>query len=918
MTDIAEVGFKADSEPLVRARRELRGVGTDARTAARATDSFTAAEGRGTRATDRMASRVALLDRVVAGFRGTLLRMGSAFLIAFSFNSAINQAREFSAATAELATIATGGIDDITAAARRMGIEFGTGAVEQVRGFYQVISAGGAAASSTAKQLELMEAANRLAIGGVTDTTTAVDILTTALNAYADVGLTAADANDILFTGVRLGKTTVTELAGSLGRVIPTATALGVSLEEVVSGVAALTTQGQSTEMAVTGINAALSQIISPASQASALAQQLGIDFSATGLQAKGLAGFLQDIVEKTHGDQTAMATLFGSIEALRAVLSFAGQGGVAFNDILDQMGDRAGAADEAFRTVSQSLDFRLKVSLSTIKDYALSLGTALLHIIVPALETFLQLIQWATDHLDILLAVVIALSPALLSMFGPPVIAAVASWVEWVGVRAVAAVRALGIAIAANPLGLILTALTTAIGLLIAFRDKIHPIAGDVATLGNYFQALWEVIRDAFTKIGTFVSGVWDKIKEVAGSVWSSIGGFIVDAADIVKNVSNTIIGLFVGAFSAVRATWSALPAVLGDVAIKAANLVVAAVEGMINGGIWLINKLIDAANLVPGVNIDHMDPAHLDRIDNPWDGAIQGLGNAIVQAFTDSLSADWIGAANDAIGNGITALFGGLRDRANAIGALANESSGAATDVQALADALGNTSDALDNVATGAAGAATGIGNVSDAAKEAAKEFAGTVKDAFMGFFQDLRQGKTFLESFANALDQIVSKFFDLWLNQIFAGFLGGGTVFSKLFSFLGFASGGYTGDGSQSAVAGVVHGQEFVVNAKATDRWRPILEAMNDNRLSPGNVGGSNIQPIRPVQRSDAPLRIVIEDHTKDGVQVRSAEQDQNGDLRIVLDQAVSDLVNDRGSKTNRTLRGNFNLAPKVATK
>lgn len=51
-------------------------------------------------------------------------------------------------------------------------------------------------------------------------------------------------------------------------------------------------------------------------------------------------------------------------------------------------------------------------------------------------------------------------------------------------------------------------------------------------------------------------------------------------------------------------------------------------------------------------------------------------------------------------------------------------------------------------------------------------------------------------------------------------------------------GFMSGGYTGDGGTSQVAGVVHGQEFVANAAATRRNRPLLEAMN----SGASVGGA----------------------------------------------------------------------------
>lgn len=52
------------------------------------------------------------------------------------------------------------------------------------------------------------------------------------------------------------------------------------------------------------------------------------------------------------------------------------------------------------------------------------------------------------------------------------------------------------------------------------------------------------------------------------------------------------------------------------------------------------------------------------------------------------------------------------------------------------------------------------------------------------------------------------------------------------------LGFKDGGYTGNMGVNAVAGVVHGQEFVAHAEATRRWRPQLEAMNAGTYRPAN--------------------------------------------------------------------------------
>lgn len=55
--------------------------------------------------------------------------------------------------------------------------------------------------------------------------------------------------------------------------------------------------------------------------------------------------------------------------------------------------------------------------------------------------------------------------------------------------------------------------------------------------------------------------------------------------------------------------------------------------------------------------------------------------------------------------------------------------------------------------------------------------------------------------------------------------------------------FEDGGYTGNSPRGAVAGLVHGQEYVLNADATRRYRVQLDAMNAGTWRPG--GGGSVQ-------------------------------------------------------------------------
>ncbi|MBI1234778.1 MAG: phage tail tape measure protein [Alphaproteobacteria bacterium] len=404
--DIAELGYRVDSSDAARATGDLRGMEQQADRTERSAERLGREAAQTGRQLRSMGSAVAFLDGPLGGvasrFRaigtlvgqvgvavaGAMVLIGGASLLASNLGQGSRDAMTFSQSIAEVSTllpVVEGQIDDITGASQRLGVEYGTGGIQQARAFYQAISAG---AGDAAAATELLDVANRAAIGGVSDAFTAVDILTTATNAYAASNLSAADAADILFVGVRAGKTNFDSLASTLGRVIPQATAIGIGFDEVVASVAALTTQGQSTEMAVTGISGALTQLLRPSQQAIELAQQLGIDFSATAVEARGLAGFMDYLVEATGGSNEVMAELFGSTEALRAVFSLAGQGGVRFNEIMDQMAERAGAADEAYERMSGNLQLRWNRIMAQSGEWARQGGEALLNVLVPALET--------------------------------------------------------------------------------------------------------------------------------------------------------------------------------------------------------------------------------------------------------------------------------------------------------------------------------------------------------------------------------------------------------------------------------------------------------------------------------------------------------------------------------------------------
>lgn len=392
--DFAELVLSAKTDGLKKGETALDSLADEAERTERRAD----------KATDGM-------GRAFTGAGATIARAAAGAVVAMaSFqqaSQAITQARGFSAALAETSTLIDGTaeeMDALSAAARDMAKEFGGSATEQVNAFYSAISGG---AESVEAAAETLDAANRLAIGGVTDVTTATGILNAALNTYSGTGLTAIEVSDALFVAMRAGETTIGQLASSLGAVLPFAKQVGVSFDEVAATTAALTKGGISTAQAVTGMRAALLAVISPTQQALELAESLkdangdGLDFSVSALEAKGFAGFMQEVTERTGGSVEMLAQLFSSSEAAAAAMALAGSAGGFLAANLEDMRQKTGLTAEAFNVVAANLNHRWNRAAAAAGDLALTFGNALLTAVVPALEAFAGAARLVVENLD-------------------------------------------------------------------------------------------------------------------------------------------------------------------------------------------------------------------------------------------------------------------------------------------------------------------------------------------------------------------------------------------------------------------------------------------------------------------------------------------------------------------------------------
>ena len=258
---------------------------------------------------------------------------------------------------------------------------------------YQAISAG----QDTSNAVAFAGQASKLAAAGFTSSSAAVDILTTALNAYDMSAEQATHVSDVLLTTQNLGKTSVDELSSSMGRVIPLAAAYGVSVENLSSSLAVMTANGIATAEATTYTKSMLNELGDAGSAVGKiLQQQTGKSFAQLNADGKSLGDVLQILYDSVDGDSTAFAGLWSSVEAGTGALSLASGGADKFNGVLAQMVDSAGATETAYETMTGTFQHNMESLQTAASNLSIQLFDSLK-------DNLSEVAQWGTDCISAL-----------------------------------------------------------------------------------------------------------------------------------------------------------------------------------------------------------------------------------------------------------------------------------------------------------------------------------------------------------------------------------------------------------------------------------------------------------------------------------------------------------------------------------
>ena len=236
--------------------------------------------------------------------------------------------------------------------------------------------------------MDALTASAKASAAGLGDIMTVADAVTSAVNSYAQSGLTAAHATDIMVAAVREGKLPPQDLAAALGQVLPVASQMGVEFDEVAAAIASATRQGLSAARAATGVRFLLTAFIKPSGDAvEALASVgMGIGQLQNELKSEGLLATLQDLADKfdlsTAAGKQMFAQVVGGARGLSVAAILVGENGAAIQKVFDNIKNSAGSTQRAFDVAMGTLSNQFKLIASSAKAFAIQFGTVLLPVL--------------------------------------------------------------------------------------------------------------------------------------------------------------------------------------------------------------------------------------------------------------------------------------------------------------------------------------------------------------------------------------------------------------------------------------------------------------------------------------------------------------------------------------------------------
>lgn len=541
------------------------------------------------------------------------------------FGDAIRQGRDLSAVMGELQAVSGSTAEQmsiVSARAKELGNDntlAGTSAASATDAMLALAKGG----FTVQQAMDAAKGSIQLAGAAQIDAGTAAELQIAAINSF---GLAASDASrvaDVMTNAANSSATSLVELGDSMKFVAPTASTLGVSLEDTSAMIGLFANNGIKGSEAGTAMRSAMLSLVSPSKEGAKALAEMGIN----ALDANGQFVGLRSISEQLAAAQDRMgesaftaaaATAFGR-EAV-GFATTAAQGGAAAFDEMRAALDRQGSAGETAGAKLSGLNGAIERVQNGLDDFKLRLYELAEPTLTSWADKLSGAISWASDNIPaavtalgqlreefgfltfVLGGVAGAYGAIKLASAGLWAVEAAQTFIFFVGqiptllaawragtLAQTAAQLGLNAAMFANPIGAVVLAIGALVGALTwwftqtesgktawqSFTSLVKT-AWDWAAQGvqhawhTWIQPTWEAVKAGATWLWDNVlnpvfSAIWNHWQNMANGLKIAWDYVIKPVFDLFGSVVSFLVQAILGPqFQAIRLAWEVVSTIL------------------------------------------------------------------------------------------------------------------------------------------------------------------------------------------------------------------------------------------------------------------------------------------------------------------------------------------------------------------
>ena len=441
---------------------------------------------------------------------------------------------------------------------------------------YNAISAG----QKTADAVNFVTNSTKLAKAGFAESSQTLDVLTTVLNAYGMSADKVGTVSDMLVQTQNKGKVTVGELASSMGKIIPTANASNVSLEQLCAGYAIMTSKGIAAAETTTYMNSMLNELSKSGSTTDKLLREkMGGSFSELMKSGKSLGEILGGIQDEASKSGLALSDMFSSSEAGKAAMSLLSNGVDGFNASVQDMVNSVGATDSAFAKMEDTTEAKMEKAKNSIANLSIVLGQNLLPIVGNMADKVATVVTKVSEFaaanpklVQTVLKVAAGLAALKVGMLTTKLVTLSAEDGILSLAKKLVGLRAGFIENAATSAGFAAKLKAAGSGVLSYFGNVKGALGGVGSAIGNIFSG---------NRVIGAVTGFMGNVK---ASVVNGFMGLATKAGGALTGAGTKLLGLLLKPFSLVGGK---LGPILGTVGTAIANSPLGKIGGLITRGI-------------------------------------------------------------------------------------------------------------------------------------------------------------------------------------------------------------------------------------------------------------------------------------------------------------------------------------------